>query len=205
MAVAAAAALALVWGMHRPDYTSVAVPIAQEPVSPRVVAPSAPAAAPEDPPSVEPPRAPLAPVPRTVVSPSASASASPAASAESSSTAPAENESTLGEENRLFKAAAEASRSGNVPSAIQFLDQLLTQYPRSPLAQTALVRKFRLLADAGRLAEAVREAERYLSLYPMGFAVSEAQALKSRHEPIPAASDAEQDRPAPANEEAARP
>ena len=58
------------------------------------------------------------------------------------------------------------------------LDKLLTDYPRSPLAQTALVRKFRLFATAGRTAEAEREAERYLRSYPTGFAVSEARALR---------------------------
>jgi outer membrane protein assembly factor BamD (BamD/ComL family) len=86
-------------------------------------------------------------------------------------------ESTLAQENRLFKAAAEASRQGDTNGALAQLDQLLSQHPRSPLAQTAQVRKFRLLAKAGRPEAAQREARRYLSQYPTGFAVIEAEAL----------------------------
>ena len=98
----------------------------------------------------------------------------------------AEPPSTLAEENRLFKASAEASRRGDVAGALARLDQLLAEHPRSPLAQTALVRKFRLLAGAGRRDEAGREAARYLASYPTGFAVSEAQALTSgQAAPVP--------------------
>jgi outer membrane protein assembly factor BamD (BamD/ComL family) len=101
-------------------------------------------------------------------------------SASSAAAAPsAEPQSTLAEENRLFKEAAEAGRSGDVQGAVSRLDQLLREHPASPLAQTALVRKFRLLEKAGRLDEARREAERYLQAYPTGFAVKEAQALKT--------------------------
>jgi outer membrane protein assembly factor BamD (BamD/ComL family) len=65
-----------------------------------------------------------------------------------------------------------------VPGALSRLEQLLARYPASPLAQGALVRKFRLLSSAGRPGEARREAERYLAAYPTGFAVAEAEALK---------------------------
>jgi hypothetical protein len=92
----------------------------------------------------------------------------------------AEPQSTLAEENQLFKAAAEAGRNGDVNGAVAQLDQLLVEHPASPLAQTALVRKFRLLAKAGRADEARREAERYLATYPTGFAVSEARALQAQ-------------------------
>ena len=91
----------------------------------------------------------------------------------------AEPESTLAEENRLFKEAAEAGRNGDLQGAVTRLDKLLQDHPASPLAQTALVRKFRLLEKAGRVDEARREAERYLQAYPTGFAVKEAQALKA--------------------------
>ena len=105
------------------------------------------------------------------------------------STEPAtETESTLAEENRLFKRAADASRDGDVTSALAQLDRLLQSHPASPLAQTALVRKFRLLAKAGRSDEAKREAERYLAAYPAGFAVREAQGLV-RATPAPAGSE----------------
>lgn len=91
----------------------------------------------------------------------------------------AEPVSTLAEENQLFKEAAEAGRNGDVNGALSRLDKLLTEHPASPLAQTAQVRKFRLLEKSGNLAEARREAERYLQAYPTGFAVKEAQTLQS--------------------------
>jgi len=93
--------------------------------------------------------------------------------------ASAEPVSTLAEENQLFKEAAEAGRNGDVKGALSRLDKLLTEHPASPLAQTAQVRKFRLLEKSGNLAEARREAERYLQAYPTGFAVKEAQTLKA--------------------------
>jgi outer membrane protein assembly factor BamD (BamD/ComL family) len=89
----------------------------------------------------------------------------------------------LGEENRLFKEAAEASRQGDVPRALGRLDELLQKHPGSPLAQTAQVRKFRLLVQAGRSEDARREAARYLASYPTGFAVAEAQALQAPSTP----------------------
>ncbi len=119
------------------------------------------------------PAAPLAvpsALPRSNSAPSA-ASVAPATSAEP--------QSTLGEENQLFKEAAEAGRNGDVSGALSRLDKLLVEHPASPLAQTALVRKFRLLQKAGRSDDARREAERYLAAYPTGFAVDEAQALKA--------------------------
>ncbi len=89
-----------------------------------------------------------------------------------------EPESTLAEENRLFKDAAEAGRKGDVAGAVVRLDKLLVEHPTSPLAQAALVQKFRLLTKAGKLEEARHVAQRYLAAYPTGFAVNEAQALK---------------------------
>ena len=103
------------------------------------------------------------------VAPSAAPSVAPSA----------EPESTLAEENRLFKEAAEAGRNGDLQGAVTRLDKLLQDHPKSPLAQTALVRKFRLLEKAGKLDDARREAERYLQAYPTGFAVKEAQTLKA--------------------------
>lgn len=91
----------------------------------------------------------------------------------------AEPKSTLAEENQLFKDAAEAARNGDVQGAVSRLDKLLHDHPASPLAQTALVRKFRVLAQVGKWDEARREAERYLQAYPTGFAVKEAQTLKA--------------------------
>jgi hypothetical protein len=175
---AAVAILALVLGARQLSFGAGSLAIAPEPangakpsqpVASAQPAPDRPAAAPMRPSSA--PR--LTGVPTTAPVPSASSSV--------------ELQSTLAEENQLFKAAAEAGRNGDVNGAVAQLDQLLVEHPASPLAQTALVRKFRLLAKAGRTDEARREAERYLAMYPTGFAVAEAQALQ--------AQGAEQDAP----------
>jgi outer membrane protein assembly factor BamD (BamD/ComL family) len=83
----------------------------------------------------------------------------------------------LGAENQLFSEAAGLARAGDVERALAGFEQLVHDYPRSPLSQTALVRAFRLLAKHGRQTEAEAQARRYLEAYPTGFAVSEARAL----------------------------
>jgi hypothetical protein len=85
--------------------------------------------------------------------------------------------STLARENRLFREAAEAARSGDRERALTLFDQLFRDHPTSPLAQTALVKRFRLLVTSGRMEEARREATRYLEAFPNGFAMGEARAL----------------------------
>lgn len=166
----AAAALVLIGlGLSRAGLGGYGAGIGREPVAsgapPREPARPMPAALPITSPST------AAPLARSAAPSSAPSSSGPALSART----PAE--STLAKENGLFKAAAEASRQGDTDGAVAQLDRLLAEHPRSPLAQTAQVRKFRLLAKAGNLEAARREAERYLSSYPTGFAVSEAQAL----------------------------
>jgi TolA-binding protein len=104
-------------------------------------------------------------------------SAQPSAALPAAPSGSDEANSTLANENRLFKDAAEATRAGDTDGALRQLDQLLEQYPASPLAQTALVRKLRLLDKAGRSDAATAAASRYLELYPNGFAAGEAQAL----------------------------
>lgn len=169
-AVASTAALvALTLGARHLRLDAGSLAISAEPVSGAKVKPQ-----PEAPPE----RATAAALP--VALPSATPRASAPAPLLSPSVAnPPEPQSTLAEENRLFKDAAEAGRNGDVNGAVVRLDKLLQQYPASPLAQTALVRKFRLLAKAGRTAEARHEAERYLSAFPTGFAVNEARSLQA--------------------------
>lgn len=134
----------------------------------------------EAPPPVR--RAPLGlPTAPSVAAPRASYAVSSASVALPSAERSAEPESTLAEENRLFKQAADASRDSDIPGALAALDRLLQTHPTSPLAQTAVVRKFRLLAKAGRGEEAKQEAERYLLAYPAGFAVREAESLLRRN------------------------
>ena len=163
--VAAAAVALVALGASHLHFGGGSIAITQEPILP-----GAPKAKPLQPPVVAVPASP--PVLPAVAPPRVSAAPSVAAAPS------AEPVSTLAEENQLFKAAAEASRNGDVSGALSRLDQLLVQHPKSPLAQTAQVRKFRLLAKAGRSDEARREADRYLAAFPTGFAVGEAQALK---------------------------
>lgn len=166
--VAAAAAVTLVLGARQLHFGPGSLAISPEPGSgakptPAKVTPAAPPAQPAMTPAV-PTSSPRLPGSVTVA-PSASAAAS------------AEPASTLAEENQLFKEAAEAGRNGDLQGAVSRLDKLLHDHPASPLAQTAQVRKFRLLEKAGKRDDARREAERYLQAYPTGFAVKEARAL----------------------------
>jgi hypothetical protein len=163
-----AALLALTFSLRHTQLGVASLGIAPEPVSEPKPKPAQ--ERPESPRAVT--AAPL-PAPRAVPRPSSVGKpvVAPATSA-------VEPHSTLAEENQLFKDAAESARNGDVNDAVSRLDRLLVRYPASPLAQTALVRKFRLLAKAGRSDDARREAERYLAAYPTGFAVSEAQALR---------------------------
>ncbi|MEP7052042.1 MAG: hypothetical protein ABJB12_16875 [Pseudomonadota bacterium] len=107
------------------------------------------------------PRAPLAPV----------------ASGAPSDTGAATSASTLAAENGLFQDAVNNAHAGHAEQALRGFEQLLQSYPRSPLAQTALVRKFRVLSGAGRINEARTEARRYLQLYPTGFGQREAEIV----------------------------
>jgi hypothetical protein len=137
---------------------------------------AAPLTEPKKPPIDQRPAAPLInprKAPSAVVAlPPSSAGVEPASSSSVASAAL----STLAEENRLFTTAVQEARAGNVDLALTGFEQLLSAHPQSPLAQTALVRKFRLLASTGRGGEARAEAERYLRLYPTGFAEREARA-----------------------------
>lgn len=170
--VGAAALFALVFGTPNVRWGG-RVAISAEPITAAAVEPR-PVAEPAAPPQVAPAAAAALPsVAPAASNPDGAPSRAPAPTPSSAPEPP----STLGEENQLFKDAAEAGRAGDVNGALSRLDKLLLEHPASPLAQTALVRKFRLLAKSGRADEAQREAARYLRLYPTGFALSEAQAL----------------------------
>lgn len=144
--------------------------------------------------SPPPARVPSTPEPRAAVQPLPPKSAerarpTPAANAAPSDTAAAVNGSTLGAENSLFQEAVSSAHSGNVAQALRGFEQLLHDYPQSPLAQTALVRKFRVLSSAGRSSEARAEARRYLQLYPAGFGQREAEIVANGQTP-PSTADA---------------
>jgi hypothetical protein len=85
--------------------------------------------------------------------------------------------SNLAEQNWLFQQAMQARRAGHDARALLLLDQLLSRYPSTLLAQEARVERFRALARVGQQAEAAREARRYLAEHPGGFATGEARSL----------------------------
>jgi hypothetical protein len=88
----------------------------------------------------------------------------------------AEQASALAAPNDLFAEGIAKRRQGDVSGALRAYQELLTRFPRSALAENALVERMRLLAGTRDPATA-REAKRYLAHYPGGFAVKEAQQL----------------------------
>jgi hypothetical protein len=99
--------------------------------------------------------------------------------------------STLNEENRLFQEASAAERAGDNDGAVGTLDRLVRDFPRSPLVQNAMVRKFRVLARAGRKAEAAAAARDYLRAFPLGFAKPEAEGIAAPDPQGPKGTDRE--------------
>jgi ferric-dicitrate binding protein FerR (iron transport regulator) len=100
-----------------------------------------------------------------------------------SATAPAseaertlERASALAAANDLFAEGVAKRRQGDVSGALRAYQELLTRFPRSALAENALVERMRLLASTGDAAK-VGEAKRYLARYPHGFAIKEAREL----------------------------
>lgn len=166
LSAAAAVALAVGWS---PKHDAHPLAITAEPAASNCALVAPPA-------KVEPEQVAPTPPPRDAA-PRISLALAPATPSVARTNDSAEAKSTLAEENRLFQRAADASRDGDVAGALAELERLLQEHPTSPLAQTALVKKFRLLAKAGRSAEAKQEAERYLASYPQGFAVREAESM----------------------------
>lgn len=126
--------------------------------------PACATAAPPPSTSVAPP--PWRSAPRTVAAPAPPPPAEPAAIASS----------RLAEQNDLFQEALRRKRSGDAKGALEALDRLSAQYGDGPLAESAEVERFRVLAsiDRARGAAAARE---YLRKRPRGFARAEAESL----------------------------
>lgn len=186
VALAAAVPLGIyALGARQPSHSPTA--IAREPTVPaKATLPSE-----KPPPRAEREPAAVVAAPRKAPVPSAAPpAAEPPESGVASPAASAESGSTLAEENKSFSEAVRAAHGGNVDGALNGFEQLLSGHPQSPLAQTALVRKFRLLASTGRGAEAAAEAQRYLRLYPTGFAEREARATASGEAPTAPKDDA---------------
>lgn len=84
--------------------------------------------------------------------------------------------SSLGEQNDMFADAMAAKRRGDSGEALADFDRFLARYPSSPLAESAMVERMRLLrgVDPGRAPAAARQ---YVGRYPNGFARAEAEAI----------------------------
>jgi hypothetical protein len=90
-------------------------------------------------------------------------------------------ESTLRAQNNLFAQAVAVKRAGDNEGAISILDRFLTKYPASPLTESVVVERMRLLrtTDPKR---ATAAATQYLVRYPNGFAHAEAATMVSEAE-----------------------
>jgi hypothetical protein len=88
---------------------------------------------------------------------------------------PPGEQSSLAEENRLLEQALRKARTGSIADALADLERFQREHPRSPLTQAVRVEHFRLLREAGQTERAAREARRYLSDYPNGFARDDAK------------------------------
>ncbi|HET7539100.1 MAG TPA: FecR domain-containing protein [Polyangiaceae bacterium] len=85
-----------------------------------------------------------------------------------------ERTSGLAAPNDLFALGVARARQGDTAAALRAYQDLMTRFPRSPLAENAQVERMRLLAES---ADGAAEAKRYLTRYPHGFATSEAKKL----------------------------
>jgi hypothetical protein len=84
--------------------------------------------------------------------------------------------STLAEQNDLFGRAVAARRRGDRQGALERFFELERRFPSSPLGESSMVERLRLVS--GRDREAGRAiAREYLARYPEGFAAAEARAL----------------------------
>jgi len=87
-----------------------------------------------------------------------------------------ERASALAEQNDLFAEGVALRRQGDVSGALRAYQNLIARFPKSPLAENALVERMRVLA-ANHDPRAQDEAQLYLSRYPHGFAAKEARLL----------------------------
>jgi hypothetical protein len=123
--------------------------------------------------------APEQPAPQiaTVTAPAAPAPAAPVASGEHApAAAPAPPASSLGAENDLFAAAVRAKKQGRASESARLFGELVSAHPSSPLVESAMAQRMKVLAAVDAAAGA-RAAAAYLERFPGGFAAPEARAL----------------------------
>lgn len=87
-----------------------------------------------------------------------------------------EQASELAQQNDSFAEGVALHRQGDVAGALRAFQSFMVRFPRSPLAENALVQRMRLLANAHD-PSARAEAQRYIARYPRGFALKEAKQL----------------------------
>jgi len=84
--------------------------------------------------------------------------------------------SDLAAQNDALSAAVAAKRSGDVETALAGFDRFLATYPHSPLTETVVVERMKLLSTA-HPARGLQAARDYLARYPRGFARHDAEAI----------------------------
>jgi hypothetical protein len=95
---------------------------------------------------------------------------------------PAPAPSSLAAENDLFAAAVRAKKQGHLDEAARLFGDLATSHPGSPLVESALVQRMKILSTIDTAAGA-RAAAVYLELFPRGFARPEATTIADRRAP----------------------
>jgi hypothetical protein len=80
--------------------------------------------------------------------------------------------SKLGDQNDLYAEALAAKRRGAGGAAVQLFDRYIATYPGSPLAESAMAERMKLVRTRAA-------AQQYLARYPSGFARADAQAILS--------------------------
>jgi ferric-dicitrate binding protein FerR (iron transport regulator) len=123
--------------------------------------------------------APAHPAEAPVAEPAVPRAATPAEAAPAPPPRPA---SSLGAENDLFAAAVRAKKDGRSAEAARLFGELATSHPGSPLVESALVQRMKILATTDTAA-AARAAAAYLERYPAGFARPDARELVDRAAP----------------------
>jgi hypothetical protein len=84
--------------------------------------------------------------------------------------------SDLAAQNDALAAAVAAKRSGDTETALAGFDRFLSTYPRSPLTETVVVERMKLLATT-HPARGLQAARDYLARYPHGFARADAETI----------------------------
>jgi len=84
--------------------------------------------------------------------------------------------SDLAAQNDLFSKAMHEKQSGSANAAVATLERFIATYPASPLAESAVAERMKILAtsDPARARTAARE---YLARYPRGFARGDAEKI----------------------------